>query len=166
LKFAAAWRIFYGVGWFEEDRPTDTTDCCGSGVLAAPPGSRFSWTRRRYSRADCLDLEDSKAEDIVAIALHGKTILADVMIIATGRSNIHVGAIAERRIGAFKGERHKPPRRNCFFSCPSWNLLGLPRYLKNLFLLISVMLLFRAWRGYYLAFVLDSGLAPRARYRR
>jgi ribosomal silencing factor RsfS len=37
----------------------------------------------------CLD--DSKAEDIVAIDLHGKTILADVMIIATGRSNIHVG---------------------------------------------------------------------------
>jgi ribosome-associated protein len=63
-------------------------------------------------------LDDSKAEDIVAIDLHGKTTLADVMIIASGRSNIHVGAIAERVIGAFKGERHKkPPRveglRNC-----------------------------------------------------
>jgi ribosome-associated protein len=44
----------------------------------------------------CLD--DSKAEDIVTIDLHGKAILADVMIIATGHSNIHVGAIAERRI--------------------------------------------------------------------
>jgi Ribosomal silencing factor during starvation len=51
---------------------------------------------------NCLD--DSKAEDIITIDLHGKTILADVMIIATGRSNIHVGAIA------FKAERHKPPR--------------------------------------------------------
>jgi ribosome-associated protein len=63
----------------------------------------------------CLD--DSKAEDIVAIDLRGKTILADVMIIATGRSNIHVGAIAERLIGALKGKRRKPPRveglRNC-----------------------------------------------------
>jgi ribosome-associated protein len=63
----------------------------------------------------CLD--DSKAENIVAIDLHGKTMLADVMIIATGRSNIHVGAIAERLIEALKGERHKPPRveglRNC-----------------------------------------------------
>ncbi len=63
----------------------------------------------------CLD--DAKAENVVAIALHGKTILADVMIIATGRSNTHVGAIAERIIGAFKGERQKPPRveglRNC-----------------------------------------------------
>ena len=63
----------------------------------------------------CLD--DSKAEDIVSIDLRGKTIRADVMIIATGRSNIHVGAIAERLIGALKGSGHKPPRveglRNC-----------------------------------------------------
>lgn len=63
----------------------------------------------------CLD--DAKAEDVVTIDLHGKTILADVMIIATGRSNIHVGAIAERLIAALKGERRKPPRveglRNC-----------------------------------------------------
>ncbi len=62
----------------------------------------------------CLD--DSKAEDIVSIDLHGKTSLADAMIIATGRSNIHVGAIAERLIGALKGSR-RPPRveglRNC-----------------------------------------------------
>jgi ribosome-associated protein len=63
----------------------------------------------------CLD--DSKAEDIVSIDLRGKTILADVMIIATGRSNIHVGAIAERIIGTLKGSGLRPPRveglRNC-----------------------------------------------------
>jgi len=45
-------------------------------------------------------LDDSKAEDIVSIDLHGKTSLADAMIIATGRSNIHVGAIADRVIKA------------------------------------------------------------------
>ncbi len=56
----------------------------------------------------CLD--DAKAEDIVAIDLHGKTTLADMMIIASGRSNVHVGAIAERVIGAFKGNQQKPPR--------------------------------------------------------
>jgi ribosome-associated protein len=54
----------------------------------------------------CLD--DSKAEDIVSIDLHGKTSFADAMIIATGRSNIHVGAIAERLIGALKGSRRVP----------------------------------------------------------
>ena len=41
-------------------------------------------------------LEDAKAEDIVAIDLSGKTTIADLMIIATGRSNVHVGAIADR----------------------------------------------------------------------
>ena len=56
----------------------------------------------------CLD--DSKAEDIVAIDLHGKTTLADIMIVASGRSNVHVGAIAERVIGVLKVKNHKPPR--------------------------------------------------------
>jgi len=63
----------------------------------------------------CLD--DSKAEDVVAIDLQGKTTFADIMIIASGRSNVHVSAIAEKVIGAFKGGRQKPPRveglRNC-----------------------------------------------------
>lgn len=47
-------------------------------------------------------LDDLKAEDVVSIELHGKTTLADIMIIATGRSNVHVGALAERVIKAFK----------------------------------------------------------------
>ena len=47
-------------------------------------------------------LDDLKAEDVVSIDLNGKTTLADVMIIATGRSNVHVGALAERVIKAFK----------------------------------------------------------------
>lgn len=68
----------------------------------------------------CLD--DSKAEDIVAIDLHGKTILADTMIIASGRSNIHVGAIAERVIAALKGFRRVPPRVEGLPNC-DWVLV-------------------------------------------
>jgi ribosome-associated protein len=68
----------------------------------------------------CLD--DAKAEDIVAIDLQGKTTLADVMIIATGRSNIHVGAIAERVIRAFKGQRHRSPRVEGLQNC-DWVLV-------------------------------------------
>lgn len=41
----------------------------------------------------CLD--DMKAEDIVTIDLTGKTAIADVMVVASGRSNRHVGAIAD-----------------------------------------------------------------------
>lgn len=41
-------------------------------------------------------LDDAKAEDILAIDLEGKTSIADLMVIATGRSNTHVNAIADR----------------------------------------------------------------------
>lgn len=39
-------------------------------------------------------LEDAKAEDVVSIELAGKTTIADQMIVATGRSDRHVGSIA------------------------------------------------------------------------
>ena len=55
-------------------------------------------------------LEDAKAEDIVSIDLRGKTTLADLMFIATGRSNVHVGAIADRLIKAFKASGFAAPR--------------------------------------------------------
>lgn len=44
------------------------------------------------------------------------------MIIATGRSNIHVGAIAERVIRAFKGGRSSPPRVEGLHYC-DWVLV-------------------------------------------
>ena len=40
-------------------------------------------------------LEDDKAEDIVVIDLSGKTSFADFMVIASGRSQRQVGAMAE-----------------------------------------------------------------------
>lgn len=40
-------------------------------------------------------LEDMKAEDIVTIDLTGKTSIADTMVVASGRSNRHVGSIAD-----------------------------------------------------------------------
>ena len=47
-------------------------------------------------------LEDAKAEDAAVIDLHGKTSIADAMIVATGRSNVHVNAIADRVLRALK----------------------------------------------------------------
>lgn len=41
-------------------------------------------------------LEDAKAEEIVSIDLAGKSSIADTMIIASGRSQRHVGAIADQ----------------------------------------------------------------------
>jgi ribosome-associated protein len=40
-------------------------------------------------------LEDDKAEDVLSINLTGKSSLADFMIVASGRSQRHVGALAD-----------------------------------------------------------------------
>jgi len=47
-------------------------------------------------------LDDMKAEEIVEIDLRGKSAIADVMIIATGRVARHVGAIADRAVKDLK----------------------------------------------------------------
>lgn len=41
-------------------------------------------------------LDEAKAEDIVTIDLKGKSSIGDFMVIATGRSDRHVGAVAEQ----------------------------------------------------------------------
>jgi len=41
-------------------------------------------------------LDDMKAEDTVTIDLRGKSSLTDYLIVSSGRSNRHVGAIADR----------------------------------------------------------------------
>ncbi len=47
-------------------------------------------------------LEDAKAEDIITIDLKGKTAIGDYMVIASGRSQRHVSAVAERLITELK----------------------------------------------------------------
>lgn len=47
-------------------------------------------------------LEDSKAEELVTIDIKEKSALADYMVIASGRSNRHVGAIADHLMREYK----------------------------------------------------------------
>ena len=49
-------------------------------------------------------LDDDKSEDIVVIELAGKTTIADFMVVATGRSQRHVGAMADHLIEKLKAE--------------------------------------------------------------
>ena len=53
-------------------------------------------------------LEDDKAEDIVVIDLKGKSSFADYMVIATGRSNRQVVAIADHLADRLKQAGHGP----------------------------------------------------------
>jgi ribosome-associated protein len=41
-------------------------------------------------------LDDMKAEDTATIDLRGKSAIADFMVVTTGRSNRHVGSVADR----------------------------------------------------------------------
>ena len=41
-------------------------------------------------------LDDAKAEKVVVIDIRGKSSIGDYMVIASGRSDRHVGAIAEQ----------------------------------------------------------------------
>jgi ribosome-associated protein len=45
-------------------------------------------------------LDDMKAEDILTIDLAGKTSIGDYMVVASGRSQRHVGSVADRVIEA------------------------------------------------------------------
>jgi ribosome-associated protein len=47
-------------------------------------------------------LEDMKAEDTSTIDLKGKSSIADAMVVTSGRSNRHVGAIADKVIEGLK----------------------------------------------------------------
>ncbi|ACB96502.1 ribosome silencing factor [Beijerinckia indica] len=77
-------------------------------------------------------LEDSKAEDIVAIDLHGKTTIADAMIIASGRSNTHVGAIADHLLKVLKDLGRVAPKIEGLQSC-DWVLVDAGDVIVHVF---------------------------------
>lgn len=47
-------------------------------------------------------LDEDKAEDIVSLDIRGKSSVADMLVIASGRSQRHVAALADRLIGKLK----------------------------------------------------------------
>lgn len=55
-------------------------------------------------------LEDDQAQDIVSIALEGKSSIADHMIVASGRSTRQVAAIATKLAERVKKGGHGTPR--------------------------------------------------------
>jgi ribosome-associated protein len=49
-------------------------------------------------------LEDAKAENVVCIDIKGKTSIGDQMVVASGRSQRHVGAVADHLVRKLKDE--------------------------------------------------------------
>ena len=48
-------------------------------------------------------LDDDQAQEILTIDLRGKTAFADYMVVASGRSQRHVGAVADHLLRSLKG---------------------------------------------------------------
>lgn len=77
-------------------------------------------------------LEDAKAEDIIAINLDGKTAIADNMVVASGRSNRHVGAIADQLVEKLKEAGHRHIRVEGMDQC-DWVLVDAVDVVIHLF---------------------------------
>ena len=63
---------------------------------AAEPISKVRPDAEEILRLVLARLDDMKAEDTVTIDLTGKSTIADTMVVTSGRSNRHVGAVADR----------------------------------------------------------------------
>lgn len=72
------------------------------GTAAAGPSKSEPLQPGSLEQLILAKLDDDKAQDIVFIDLKGKSPVADSMIIASGRSHRHVGALADHVLRALK----------------------------------------------------------------
>ncbi|MDB5442921.1 MAG: putative Iojap-like protein [Phenylobacterium sp.] len=90
------------------------------------------------SRIDTLEelilsrLDDDKAQDIVFIDLKGKSPVADGLIVASGRSHRHVGAMADHLLRTLKEEGYGRVRVEGLPHC-DWVLIDTGDVIIHLF---------------------------------
>lgn len=77
-------------------------------------------------------LDDAKAEEIITIDITGKSSIGDAMIVASGRSHRHVGAIADRLIKDLKKNGLGTPRVEGLPHC-DWVLVDAGDLIIHLF---------------------------------
>ena len=77
-------------------------------------------------------LEDAKALDIVVVDLAGKTAIADYMVVASGRSQRHVGAVADQVSRALREAGHGRPRVEGLPNC-DWVLIDSADIITHIF---------------------------------
>lgn len=78
------------------------------------------------------ELDDNKAETVVTIDLTGKSDIADYMVIASGRSQRHVGAIADKIIRRLREEGHVRAKAEGMPAC-DWVLIDAEDVIVHLF---------------------------------
>ena len=100
----------------------------------APSGTSSDEPRQVSSLEDLIlaRLDDDKAQDIVVIDLKGKSPMADAMIVASGRSHRHVGALADHVLRALKEAGHGKARVEGLPHC-DWVLIDAGDIIVHLF---------------------------------
>lgn len=77
-------------------------------------------------------LDDAKAEQIVTIPLADTSSVADAVVVASGRSNRHVGAIADQLVQKLKHEGHRDLRVEGMPQC-DWVLVDAGDVIVHIF---------------------------------
>ncbi|MBO9588779.1 ribosome silencing factor [Devosia sp.] len=77
-------------------------------------------------------LEDAKAEETVSVDITGKSSLADHMIVTSGRSQRHVGAVADQIIRALREHGFGKPRVEGLPHC-DWVLVDTGDVIVHIF---------------------------------
>lgn len=77
-------------------------------------------------------LDDAKAEDTVTIDIQSKSALGDYMVVASGRSHRHVGAIADRLVADLKQAGCGPVRVEGMRHC-DWVLIDAGDLIVHVF---------------------------------
>jgi len=77
-------------------------------------------------------LDDDKAQDVVFIDLKGKSAVADGLIVASGRSHRHVGAMADHLLRALKENGYGKARVEGMPHC-DWVLIDTGDVIVHLF---------------------------------
>lgn len=105
------------------------------GVSYSPPSSASLLTDSTSGealRAVLASLDDAKAEDIVTIDIQNKSALGDHMVVASGRSHRHVGAIADRVVSDLKQAGLGPVRVEGLPHC-DWVLIDAGDLIVHIF---------------------------------
>jgi ribosome-associated protein len=109
-----------------------TPQSAAAPAAGRPAASGNARTADVLSQAIVEALEDAKADNIVSIDLFGRTTLADRMIIASGRSSVHVGAIADRVVKACRAAGYPSPKVEGMPLC-DWVLLDAQNAIIHIF---------------------------------
>ena len=79
-------------------------------IVISPKGPRYAGPDWPLMNVILDSMEDSKAEEILPINVMGRSTMADGMVIASGRANRHVAAIADQLVEKLKGFGQKDIR--------------------------------------------------------